>query len=458
MTLSTLLVSLTLFLRATAAFPSDSISFAVDMRDDQGQSCGQGYTPTPEDIQSYTTYWTGSQKYGAAWALDVCTYGNAEYKLSASDHPVYPTAVRMPCVGLTAISKMSYNTKTTCGFFELYAIQEAFQKAYEDSTGNKLTAKRRIALNVHGACQFYGSGSQDCSGPYCYVWIRYDRSFPGIPLIGTLLHELGHTLSLQHSSNSVGPNTGMGNTQFWQYGDCSCIMGCADSSGTCYNAPVARQLGYVSPLADLDDANMPLNSWVNYNLPMFSTTSVNHITLRSVGMGIPNHPIIIFLSARSSDANPNGADSKIFKTYDKVLSIHLSEKGSVSDYMKPSIIGVVKVGSTYLLGPGPRLLAEYESSSDTGTPFSSMQFKISIKLISLSNADGAVVAICRYKLTSDDSACTSLEGYVDAPSIYKKNTAGVFDASDASDASIAAVEAYNAFSYRRHFLKGGSEL
>ena len=431
----------------TIAFPSDSISFAVDIQGCSASWNAKNYRPTAQDVQRYVPYWTGSQLYSVAWAMDVCTYGNPQYTLPASNHPVFPTPVSMPCAGTTAISKSPYNFETTCGYFELYAVQEASQKAYELNSGTTLTARRRIVINVPMTCQFYGSGSQDCNGPYCYTWIRSDRSFFWMPggagdaVMSTVMHELGHTLSLQHSANWPG----LFGATYWQYGDCSCIMGCASNAGTCFNAPVARQLGYVSPIADLDDANMPLNSWVNYNLPVFSMTSVNHITLRSVGM----NNIIVFLSVRSSDANPNGADSKISRNYDKVLSIHMTQKHDTSDYNKPMIIAVVAIGSTYVLEPGQDI-TEYESLGKISNPFNGMLSTISIKLISLSNANGAVVSICRYKTT--EAACRTSEGYVDAPLNDKQrdNDVVAFNAFNANE--------FDSISYRRQFLKGGSEL
>ena len=59
-------------------------------------------------------------------------------------------------------------------------------------------------------------GSQGCFGKKCYVWVRGDRGY----YLSTFFHELGHTLNLQHSS-----------TDKWEYGDCSCAMGCFSDRG-----------------------------------------------------------------------------------------------------------------------------------------------------------------------------------------------------------------------------------
>ena len=152
------------------------------------------------------------------------------------------TAIPMPASGKTPYSHMAYNTTTNCGFMELYAYQEWAALQYSILTGSNSSISkfpRRLVIMPNNNCKFYGSGSQGCMGPYCYVWIRGDRLVHRPHIIyrflldhfililivlfyfranfpSTIFHELGHTQNLQHSSNCV-----------WAYGDCSCSMGCA---------------------------------------------------------------------------------------------------------------------------------------------------------------------------------------------------------------------------------------
>ena len=400
----------------SAAFPSTSISFAIDIVNCNIRSI---YHPKKEDIVRYTQYWSDENMKGSvAWNLNVCTFGNSEYTLSpASDHPVFPEIVTVPCSGKTPYSNMDYDVDTSLGLKEYYAFQEFSAKAYEKYNGKVLTAVRRIVSNIPETTYAYGQGSVGCDGEYCFTWIEDRRSFfwlPGgtqTPVMSTLLHELGHTLTLEHSGSlSLIPGQSP-----WAYGDSSCIMGSADSTLTCFNAPNARQLGYITPVADMDDLDMPLNTWISKVIPIFSTSPQNPITLRSKGL----FPTTIFLSARSKDAAANGADSGLSPTYDKVLSIHMTKKQSIDDREDSTIIAILKPGSIYLLKPGVSMVTYYIES--IMYPFDKMEASIAIKLISLSNAGGAVVSICRFPNGKQaDSSCK--ETFSEAPRhfVHKK--------------------------------------
>ena len=436
------------------AFMSDTISFAIDI---QGCNVIKPYKPTLGDIAKYTDYWTGTQKYGAAWALNVCTYGSPDFALEpASSHPVFPQVVTMPCIGTSVVSKMSYNLDTTCGLMEMYAAQEAAAAQYTQATGKSLTAQRRILLNLPDEnCQFYGAGSPQCQEPYCYVWITTMRSFfwitrgvanawvsnpDGIPVMSTVLHELGHTISLKHAAitKSVKNKDGTpASNVFWAYGDCSCMMGCARDAGTCYNALQARQLGYAKPVKDVDDVDMPVNTWVTFQIPTFSTSATNHLTIRSVEM-VADHqvqnvftqaittttaPIIVFLSARSSTAASNGADSHIDYRFDKALSIHFTKKVTIDDYEKSIVASLLGVNGKFILSPSLDTMDDYENTA-TLTFNRMVTYYISIKLVSLSDADGAVVAICRFT-PPVDTICH--EGFAEEPITAPIHHGGILD-------------------------------
>ena len=91
--------------------------------------------------------------------------------------------VPMPPAGNTVYSRMLYNTTANCGYNELFAMQEwaAFQYSIMTRSNASISKfQRRIVIMPNNNCQFYGAGSQGCLGPFCYVWIRGDRSVGGL--------------------------------------------------------------------------------------------------------------------------------------------------------------------------------------------------------------------------------------------------------------------------------------
>jgi hypothetical protein len=61
----------------------------------------------------------------------------------------------------------------------------------------------------------------------------------------TVIHELGHTMGLQHAASPA-----------YEYGDGSTTMG-SGAGVRCHNAPHTWQLGWSSPIASLNKANLP---------------------------------------------------------------------------------------------------------------------------------------------------------------------------------------------------------
>lgn len=385
---------------AALGFPSPTISFVIDVQGCPASS--SVYHPTAGDVARYARYWNDrTVRGGAAWFFDACT-ADPRFALSpASDHAVFPAIVPVPCAGRTPYSNMAYNSSANCGLLELYAYQEIAAAAYAKHTGRNLTIYRRLVVNVPMNCQFYGVGSRGCAASpppppavgSCYVWIRTDRSFfwtvPGqtSPLMHTVVHELGHTLALQHSANVEDvPRPG---AAFWEYGDASCVMGSAGSAETCFNAPHARQLGFARAVADLDDARLsPLGACTSLRLPAFTPTSkFNHVTLKSAGV-----PATIFLSVRLRNASRSGADGQLSADYDRVLSVHAHRDAT----RKTEVVALVPVGATLTLRPSTRLRDnDYLADEQQPDLFANMAANIAIRLVSLSPSAGAVVSICR---------------------------------------------------------------
>lgn len=330
---------------------------------------------TSNDIATYNRSLSDPLLKGSvAWFFNVCTFNNASYQ---KNHRMFPQTVSMPCAGKTPLSKMTYNVSNTCGFMELYAYQEFAAVAYSEFTGGKnLTSTPQVIVNTPLNCQFYGAGNQDCKNKrQCYIWLRADR----LHLTQTFIHEYGHTLNLQHSANIANiPRPGM---SFWAYGDSSCIMGSASSSQICYNAPHARKLGYAKPIVDLVASALPLNVTKTYTLPFFTTSPINHMTLKTA-------TAMIYISIRSNSASLNGADHTINADYDKVLSIHMLK----STDAKPSIIALVKPGKSYNLYSTLKMDDDYGNEE---SPFLGMRENVTISFISFWGQKGALVSINR---------------------------------------------------------------
>jgi hypothetical protein len=359
------------FATATAiAAMNSTMSFAINI-----YGCPN---PSPRpDITNYTRYLNNvNQKGSVAWFFKTCTFNHPNFQVA---HEIFPQTVSFPCAGLSPLSKMAYNA-SKCSLIELYAYQEFASVAYKKYASKKnLSMTTQIIMNVPLNCMFYGAGTQNCkSKKQCYVWIRADREL----LPQTLVHELGHTLGLSHSANIANvPRQGVA---FWAYGDSSCIMGQASSSEICYNAPQARKLGYVTPVVDLDDRNMPINTTKSYTLPFFTTSPVNHITVKLEGMAMP---ITLYISIRSSNATT--ADSKINSDYDKVLSIHMTGQGTE----RPSIIALVKLGASYTIHPFLKMDDDYGTEEYL---FSAIKGNLTIRFSAFWGQKGAIVSICRH--------------------------------------------------------------
>lgn len=283
------------------AFKSDAFSSTSFFFNIQGCSTNVATTPTECDFNTFTCYWNNPDvTYSIPWFFNACSPNSNIY--NPIDNQLYSNVINIPCTGISPISKYAYDFNSICSLFEIYAIQEYARQL--QPTG------RIIMLNMPTTCQWYGTGDQGCIDSKCSIWISTIAAIPTntqyTVMTNTILHELGHTLNLNHASSSS-----------YEYGDCSCIMGCASNAGTCYNAINTRLLNLSTPVADLTEIDLAIPK--NYIVPIYTQNTQNHITI-TLDQMIPGW--VLYLSARSSDASPLGADMNLDSRYDKVLSVH----------------------------------------------------------------------------------------------------------------------------------------
>lgn len=343
------------------AFPFKSVSFWINIHGCRNLTTA----PTSNEMSEFQRYWSTDVDLGAPRFFRECSYDSPDFRFDALDHTIFPKVVDIPCTGNSAYSNLQYNFDSHCGLIPMYAAQEAGQKAYADMYGEEMSVAlgggyRSIILNMPLTCQWYGVGTQGCQRGPCYAWVRQDRRRD--KKINTLLHELGHTLGLQHSSSSI-----------FQGGDKSCIMGSADDSGTCFNVEKSRQLGWSLPVADLIGTDMPLNDWVSYNVPMLSRSKFNHVTITSPDLG----RMKIYISARAR-AIQGTADSSLNQDFDNKLTIHTSNKTSIGDYQMSYVVRILQQNEVYVVGDR------------------TMGPKYAILAVSNSVVEGAVFVLCKF--------------------------------------------------------------
>lgn len=263
-----------------------------------------------------------------------CSWGKAVLSKSIGENRVVDlTRYVMPAVGKTEYSRLNYNTTLQCGFIEMYAFQEWAQRMYENIYGNRSldNIQRRIVLLPYNNCPWYGAGAQGCMGRYCYVWIRGDRS----RYLNTFFHEIGHTIGVQHSSNDA-----------WEYGDCSCAMGCSGNLG-CFNAPTSLRAGW-SKLLNGYNYIAP-GVWYLQRIPDMRDTHINTVSIdlkwnTTQWDGWNKTPFSrYYISLRSK----TGYDKNLDLMFHNKLFIHYSESNDIYDYKRPFIKGVLSPGERY---------------------------------------------------------------------------------------------------------------
>lgn len=89
------------------------------------------------------------------------------------------------------------------------------------------------------------------------------------------MHELAHNLKLQHASDQLtvsNPKT------YCSYCDDSCSLGYC-CKPRCYNAPHNWQLGWATPVLNLNSYNLGPGAWRTVVVPQERSTSVNFVRI-----------------------------------------------------------------------------------------------------------------------------------------------------------------------------------
>ena len=100
----------------------------------------------------------------------------------------------------------------------------------------------------------------------------------------TMLHELGHSWGLMHAVSKAG-----------EYGDCSDVMGCADTTDSCFSAANRDRLGWSKAIGPpLNADTQQKNVWVAFSLPDTSSARESYAIVQS-----PSDQLSLFFSYRS---------------------------------------------------------------------------------------------------------------------------------------------------------------
>ena len=300
-----------------------------------------------------------------------CSYGKTSFD-RADNIIVDMSDAVMPSTGLTPVSKIRYDLGSRCGLAELYAMMEwaevNFEKYNYNNRNRSLSDyRRRIAFPPSEHCRWYGVGTYGCDGPHCDIWVREDRW----DSLNTLFHEIGHTLRATHSSAEDG----------WEYGDCSCPMGCA-ARPACFNAPQSVRQGWSVPVARHDAANTAVGRRYMYTIGSVETTERNTVVIHPDWAG-PNRAAI-YLSMRSSDTP---FTKSLDPQYLDNLAVHtVVRDGGGADSFRSFIqpLGGLRVG-------------ESRRYSDGGT-------NVTVEVHAIDRASSSVTfSFCRHG--PDDTAC-----------------------------------------------------
>lgn len=213
--------------------------------------------------------------------------------------------VSLPCTGsFKGHPTLTFNMSKQCGLTELYGPYQYLEKDGKTD----LT----LILNMPKSCMYYGIHT---NGIVALNEVRLEKA----EWATTLVHEMGHEWGLGHSRSLD-----------WEYGDCSCNMGCAPTVDVCINAPQAHKVGFLRPLPESEVRI--IDSWRTYKLPLYESQLNSYVIVKGKRSNTTS-ACDLYLSVRSSKVEKGiaGLGSINFDgqwvAFDNQLSIHLVVNG-----------------------------------------------------------------------------------------------------------------------------------
>ncbi|KAL4430187.1 hypothetical protein ABPG77_004969 [Micractinium sp. CCAP 211/92] len=253
-----------------------------------------------------------------------CSYGQS---LVNARNSMVPEIVELPCQGSTAGFNWSMST---CEGNDMDGIGSAAEAVLIARGINVSQYPHRLYLMPPGPCKFLGQANIGCdySSPLgCRGWIGsgYWKSAPA------MVHELGHTLSLDHAGM-------MQEGAFNEYADLSCSMGFCCTQ-RCFNTPHAWQLGWIS-LQQFDNDSLALGQTVTASLASQSRAARSGV--RIVPTWAPTvYPLYVGLRTRE------GGDMGLDAGFVGRLTVHSANITGPQDAKKTLLLTTLKPGDSW---------------------------------------------------------------------------------------------------------------
>lgn len=193
------------------------------------------------------------------------------------------------------------NPKIKCDFSLMMAVRKWADTYIRNKTITNI--KRRI--NIYpSVCPTIALGTTGCNSGWCDVWVAGGQA---VTDVGSYIHEIGHTLGLNHASIPTSPT-----------GDASSPMGWCCGGAKCHNAPHLFQLGWTKPMLNLVISKMLLGSKIIFTIPELSLSNKNMIRIRTKNIAY------IYISYRA----PVGYDGGILPEWTNAVHVHSYVEGN----------------------------------------------------------------------------------------------------------------------------------